>query len=162
MDDYQCRSVITKLRRFAKKIGVQLRIFEHNKSLHKQGYLASYNVYTRVILVDKKAFSSNEKLIYTIAHELGHAVDLDKEPPECLKALSDGLIKYAEMSNAGVRVPKPVQEFVLDRERRAFLEGDSILEQIDVQLPADLKQEAVLENELNYWETFNLSANESN
>jgi hypothetical protein len=161
MDYYKCQSIVKKLRAFARSIGVQLRIFENNKTLHKQGYVACFNIETRVILVNKKACADNYRFIYTIAHEIGHAMDLDKETPEGLRALSEGWAKYTQIANSGAKVPKLVQEFVLDRELRAFAEGDKILEQIGVQLPAGLRQEAVQENEINYLESFNLCADES-
>lgn len=160
MDNYEYKGIVANLRKFAKSIGVQIRLFDNNKTMYKQGYKACYNIQTRVVLLNKKSCSSKEEIVYTIAHELGHAIDLDKETPAGLEALKTGWERYTQIANSGKRVPRPVQDFVLEREHAAFAEGNKVLLQLGINLPGDLRETLEQENDVNYLSSFNLDADE--
>lgn len=105
--------------------------------------LAFYHPPTRRIRIVSSLKKKPHELIYTLAHELGHAVDFDgmnkKEYKFTCKATAlSNLVASGDVLVKKSQLPH-IRDFVLDGEKVAFENGDDILRILEIPITKSLR-----------------------
>lgn len=112
--------------------------------LNSPGTVASYHPPTRTVSILKKKWGKRD-LVYTLAHELGHAGDFDRKPKKKLGFHSKALTLFHLYANGEIKIhPKfkpDFRKYILGLETAAFDEGDRILKVLGIRLPQVWTQE---------------------
>lgn len=127
------------LRRKARQMGVRVIFRSWQRfRLNSPGTVACYHPPTRTVSILKKKWKKQD-LVYTLAHELGHAADFDKKPKKKLPLHGKALTLFHMYANGEIKLhPKYKPDFrnyILGLETAAFDEGDMILEELGIRLP---------------------------
>lgn len=127
------------LRRHARRSGVRVVFRSRERfKLNSPGTVASYHPPTRTVSILKKKWGKRD-LVYTLAHELGHAEDFDMNYRTTPKILSSAMTLFHMYANGEIKLHpkhKPgFRKFILGLEIAAFDRGDKILEELGICLP---------------------------
>lgn len=128
----------------ARQLGVRVTFRSRERfKLNSPGTVASYHPPTRTISILRKKWGKRD-LVYTLAHELGHVIDFDKQPKKKLPLHGKALTLFHMYANNEVMLhPKhksAFRQYILGLETAAFDEGDKVLEELGIRLPSGWMQ----------------------
>lgn len=130
---------LERLIRYARRHGVGVRFVKHEKmSEHSPGAVAYYSIDDRKIFISKIITGKWDQL-YTLAHEIGHAIDFDgmtqKEFRFNRKAVgaANYVMKYRPRIARKYR--KALKTIVLQNEIYAFENGEEVLSLLNIRIP---------------------------
>lgn len=129
----------SSLRRHARRIGVRVVFRSRSRfKLNSPGTVACYHPPSRTVSILKKKWKKRD-LVYTLAHELGHAADFDRKPKKKFPAHGKAMTLFHMYANGEIRLhPKfkpDFRKYILGLETAAFDEGDRILRVLGIRLP---------------------------
>lgn len=133
------RSDWTRLKRLVKSYGIGLVVIPSSCFTEHYSDLA-WSVYDPsrcTIVVDQECASDENRLLFAVAHELGHAVDHVSEPDKARHyGLHFHISKAYEMF--GIKEPKETKDVFSEREQMADEIGLSFLKELSISIPDHL------------------------
>jgi hypothetical protein len=128
-----------RLVRYARRHGVGVRFVDHEKmGDHAPGAVAYYAIDQRKIFLSK-ALRTNFDCIYTLAHEIGHAMDFDGMTKKQFRFNRKAVGAANYVINFRPRIAKKyrlaLKQIVLQNEIYAFENGEEVLSLLKIKLP---------------------------
>lgn len=131
-----------KLRELARKMDIRVRFVSRKWMTRRiaRYTLAAYHPPTRRIMIVSSMKRRPRELVYTLAHEMGHAVDFDGMTAREFKQNGKATVLSNMVSSGQIEIPKHqlkhIRDFVLEGERVAFENGEELMEQLDISVTA--------------------------
>lgn len=124
---------IKKLRKFAKKIGVSIRFTSASQN-KLPDYVAYFDPYTKRIMIQNKLKKNMPKLIYVMAHEIGHAIDFSNMNKKD-RYFNDKACQLFHIAKYyGYKIPKELSNVIIEREHEANKNGEKLITELAIPL----------------------------
>jgi hypothetical protein len=129
---------LDRLLSLAKKMRLPV-VFASDGHFDRQGLQFSHAYFSptkRKVWVRRRMLRSDvPKLLYTVAHEMGHCADTDKMKKKRTHDVCVMILKFfRNCCYHGLNIPKQVKWFVVGCERRAWDEADVMLDRLGISL----------------------------
>jgi len=133
---------LKKLKDYARSKKVKVR-FRSKFPLGGIFLNGTYNIPNRTVTLSsdfKKKKCRHHRLIYTLAHELGHAADFDKMGKRVHYRTVQSVGVFVMWCMGEIYIPKKylriLRRIIVDMEERAYDEGEKILRRLKIEVPA--------------------------
>lgn len=126
---------IKKLKLFARNAGLSMRSAgKKHFNNHAPGAVAYYNHAFKIIRFCDEYITSHDELMYTLAHEMGHALDFSRAGKKECKLFCKALQYSNYMLDNNIHIPIILRDFLILREHRASDIGEKILKHLNIKL----------------------------
>jgi hypothetical protein len=131
---------VADLKTCAKLLGVRVVRQKPEDELLDNVLAAWTPIGNRIIVGDWAWNRPTTKLAYILAHELGHVLDARSMTKKELVGCIELFQLFNHCVRVGVRPPSELRSFILQKERRGFEIGESILRSLGIELQRELTE----------------------
>lgn len=131
------KDILKKFRKYAKDNELTLRIVSRESISKKIDYAIAYYEYdSRKICLSKTLVDTKniDELIYTLAHEFGHAADFDNLTKTQLARMINATKLFQFARQFDCAAPKYLKDMIILREKQANAYGRTILKELCIDI----------------------------